>query len=125
MKSLADYLGLSWNQNSRYVEVPTNRVCMGETAMLRLFKGWAVAFPDITLTSKRVAPAGNRTTVEGVWEGTHRGVLHVADGRIPPTNLRASVSACVVIEHEGLVVTEVRHYFDLISLFDQLAAMAA
>jgi hypothetical protein len=68
--------------------------------------------------------AGNTVTIELTWEGTQSGPMRTPDGQeLPPSNRRGTVKACQVIEVEDGRIQSTRHYFDLMTLLQQIGAM--
>jgi predicted ester cyclase len=57
---------------------------------------------------------------EVTWTGTHKGPLQTPKGAIPATGKKIDVRACIVHEIAGDKVKEERHYFDLMTLLQQI-----
>jgi predicted ester cyclase len=67
---------------------------------------------------------GNTVTLELTWEGTHTGPMRRPDGQeLPSTGRRGTVKACEVMEIEDGRITATRHYFDLMTILQQVGAM--
>jgi predicted ester cyclase len=49
------------------------------------YAGWFEAFPDARVDVHDLHLIGDVAVEEGTFSGTHDGVLHGADGDIPPT----------------------------------------
>lgn len=105
-------------------EHATQRRLEGPDAQVDAARGWKKAFPDARGTVHRSYADGNTVTLELTWEGTHSGPLQTPDGQeLPPSNRRGSVNACQVMEIEEGKVKATRHYFDLMTLLQQIGAM--
>ena len=106
-----------------YMEKPTQRRVQGAEAIMQLVKGWADAFPDPTAKIIKTFAAGDTAVVELEWQGTHKGPLAGPMGSIPPTGKRGKVDAIQIATFERGKVKELHHYFDLVTLLQQLGAM--
>lgn len=108
-----------------YDEVATNRTVAGADAAIEAWKGWAQAFPDSkgSIHAVHVSESGT-AVVEVTWKGTHQGPLQTPNGSIPPTGKPIEVRACAVMELKGEKVRVQRHYFDMVTLLQQIGAAA-
>jgi hypothetical protein len=62
--------------------------------------------------------------IELRWEGTQSGPLARPDGlELPPSNKPISVKSVEVIEIEDGKIKVLRHYFDLMTILQQIGAM--
>ena len=62
--------------------------------------------------------------VELIWEGTQRGPMATPDGKeLPPSNKPITVKSVEVMEIEDGRIKVLRHYFDLMTLLEQIGAM--
>ena len=67
---------------------------------------------------------GNTVAIELTWEGTQSGPLATPDGEeLPPSNKRIAVKSVEVIEVEDGKIKVLRHYFDLMTILQQIGAM--
>jgi steroid delta-isomerase-like uncharacterized protein len=103
-----------------YDEVGTSRRIDGVDAMIAAWKGWATAMPDSKATFHNAVAANNVVTVEMTWRGTHTGPLQLPGGQVPPTNRSFEVRGCQVMEMVDNKPKTIRHYFDMLTLLDQL-----
>jgi steroid delta-isomerase-like uncharacterized protein len=103
-----------------YDEVATNRKAQGVDEVIRLWQGWAMAFPDAKAEIHSAIPADGTVVVEVTWRGTHKGPLPTPEGALAPTGKRIEVRACFVVELAGDKVERERHYFDMATLMHQL-----
>jgi steroid delta-isomerase-like uncharacterized protein len=105
-------------------ELATQRRLEGADAQVEVAQGWKQAFPDGRGTVHGTYEAGNTVTIELTWEGTQSGPMRTPDGQeLPPSNRRGAVKACQVIEVEDGRIQSTRHYFDLMTLLQQIGAM--
>ena len=62
--------------------------------------------------------------IEVTWEGTQSGPMATPNGKeLPPSNKRITVKSVEVIEVEDGKIKVLRHYFDLMTLLQQIGAM--
>ena len=105
-------------------EVATQRRLEGADAQVDVARGWKQAFPDGRGTVTGAYADGNAVAIELTWEGTQSGPMQTPDGQeFPPSNRRATVKAVQVMEIEDGKIKTLRHYFDLMTLLQQIGAM--
>ena len=105
-------------------ELATQRRLEGADAQIEAGRAWKDAFPDGRGMVERACVDGNTVTLEITWEGTQSGPMRTPDGgELPPSNRRATVKACQVIEIEDGKVKATHHYFDLMTILQQIGAM--
>jgi predicted ester cyclase len=105
-----------------YDEIATRRQVQGADKVLEIWRGWATAFPDCRATFHGSLCSGSTVMFELTWSGTHQGPLHTPGGAITPTGRRIEVRACAVMELAAERPRLQRHYFDMVTLFEQLGA---
>jgi steroid delta-isomerase-like uncharacterized protein len=105
-------------------ELATQRRLDGADAQVEVARGWKQAFPDGQGTIRGACSEGNRVALEITWEGTQSGPMETPDGQeLPPSNRRVTVQACQVMEVEDGKITSTHHYFDLMTLLQQIGVM--
>ena len=105
-------------------ELATQRRLDGADAQVEAGRGWKEAFPDGHGTVNGAYADGNTVTIELTWEGTQSGPMRTPDGQeLAPSNRRATVKACQVMEIEDGKIKATRHYFDLMTILQQIGAM--
>ena len=105
-------------------ELSTQRRLEGADAQVEAAQGWKQAFPDGHGTVTGEYADGNTVAIELTWEGTHSGPMATPDGQeLPPSNRRVTVKAVEVMEIEAGKIKVTRHYFDLMTLLQQIGAM--
>lgn len=107
-----------------YEEPATNRKVKGVDEMLNAIQLWTVAFPDLKGTVKSAIVQDDMAMVEIVWEGTHLGLLRGTFGEIPPTQKKGVINAVELFQFKGDKIVELRHYFDLMSILNQIGVPA-
>ena len=118
-----------WNElgnllaaNAVYDEKATNRRLEGSGQIIEALQGWAQAFPDSKGTLIREFVSNDTAILELVWKGVHTGPLQTPTGAIPPSNKPIEVPACEVFRVEGGKVRSMSHYFDMLTLLNQIGA---
>jgi steroid delta-isomerase-like uncharacterized protein len=110
--------------DSHEEEYATQRRLEGADAQVDAARGWKRAFPDGHGTVHSATADGNTVTLELTWEGTQSGPLMTPDGQeLPASNRSGSVHACQVMEIEDGKIRSTHHYFDLMTLMQQIGAM--
>ena len=105
-------------------ELGTQRRIDGADARVAAAQAWKRAFPDEQATITGVTTGGNTVAIEITWEGTQSGPIATPDGQeLPPSNKRITLKAVEVIEVEDGKLKALRHYFDLMTLLQQIEAM--
>jgi len=74
-------------------------------------------------TITKVTEGPDTVVLEITWQGTHTGDLVSPMGAIPPSGKRVNLSAVQVVRFKGDKVAETRHFFDLMTLLDQIGAV--
>jgi steroid delta-isomerase-like uncharacterized protein len=105
-------------------ELATQRHLEGADAQVDAARGWKAAFPDGHGTIEGAYADGNMVTLEITWEGTQSGPMRTPDGgELPPSNRKGTVRACQVMQVEDGMIKVTRHYFDLMTMLQQIGAM--
>ena len=103
-------------------EVATKQRMQGPDQIVQLAQGWKQAFPDARGTIKNAFASGDKVALEITYEGTQTGPLAGPGGTIPPSGKRAVVQGAQVITFQGDKIKEIREYFDLMTLLQQIGA---
>ena len=105
-------------------EYARGRDLQGADAQVEAAQGWREAFPDAHGTIEATYADGDTAVLQITWSGTQAGPLRTPDGQeLPPSNRRAEVKAVQVIRTDGDRIKEVHHYFDLMTLLQQIGAL--
>ena len=106
-----------------YDEVATGRRLTGHDEVLDALRSWRGAFPDGGGEVAGTAVQGDTVVLEITWTGTQTGEMITPAGTIPPSGRHQTTRACMVIEFSGDTIVANRHYFDTMSLLQQLGAL--
>lgn len=103
-----------------YDEAATRVKVQGIEPYMTAIKTWKRAFSDLRANVVHAFVSGNAVILEVEWTGTHDGPLAGPLAAIPPTGKRGSARAMLVfiVEHDKIV--ECRHFFDLLTILEQL-----
>jgi steroid delta-isomerase-like uncharacterized protein len=109
-----------------YDEVGTGRRIEGADAILEVNKAWKAALPDSQGTIEDALSCDDRVVLRITWRGTQSGPLPLpTGGEIPPSNRQINVPACQIVRVADGKVVEAIHYFDMLTLLEQIGAMEA
>jgi steroid delta-isomerase-like uncharacterized protein len=106
----------------RYDEMGTARTSEGPEQIVELFKGWKQAFPDAVGTVTKAVASGDAAALEVTWNGTHSGPLATAEGTIPASGKHQKTPAAFFFTFAGKKIKASRHYFDSLTLLQQIGA---
>jgi steroid delta-isomerase-like uncharacterized protein len=117
----------NWNEmrdlltaDAVYDEKATSRRLEGSGQIIEALQGWAQAFPDSKGTFIREFVSNDSVVLELVWKGVHTGPLQTPTGAIPASNKPIEVPACEIFRVEGGKVRSATHYFDMLTLLNQI-----
>jgi steroid delta-isomerase-like uncharacterized protein len=126
------YNNKNWNEmrdllaaDAVYDEKATSRRLEGSDQIIEALQGWARAFPDSKGTFMREFVSNDTAILELVWKGVHSGPLQTPTGTIAASNKPIEVSACEVFRVEGGKVRSATHYFDMLTLLNQIGVTGA
>jgi steroid delta-isomerase-like uncharacterized protein len=97
----------------------------GKAACAAFFASWFGAFPDAHVDVHRLHIAGDVAVEEGVFTGTHNGVLHGPAGDIPPTGRPVRLDYVQVLRFRDGKHVSFNLLFDRLSLLEQLGLIPA
>ncbi len=106
-----------------YDEIGTGRKMKGADPWVEAYQGWTAAFPDVKGKITNAFSSGDTATVEVTWDGTQTGPLVGPAGTIPPSGKRQTTRATLVLTLDDGKIKEAHHYFDMLSLLQQIGAM--
>ncbi len=81
------------------------------------------AFPDAHIRVTAQAESGDTIMTEGVYSGTHTGILTTPQGDVPPTGRKLDLRFCDVFQVKGGKAIAHRLYFDNVEFLTQLGLM--
>ena len=105
-----------------YDEVGTGRKINGADQWVEAYQGWFQAFPDVQGKISNAFASGDTAIVELTWDGTQTGPLVGPAGTIPPSGKRQKTRATLVLTIDDGKIKEAHHYFDMLSLLQQIGA---
>jgi steroid delta-isomerase-like uncharacterized protein len=121
-----DRLAAGVTEDTVHEEQATGRRVQGRDALVELNRAWKDAFPDATGTVTDSFACGDRVALRITWEGTQSGPLGMpGGGQIPATGKRVTVPACQVFTIVDGKIAESAHYFDMLSMLEQLGTIQA
>jgi steroid delta-isomerase-like uncharacterized protein len=94
----------------------------GPDAVVELNRAWKQAFPDARGTVTNALCTDDTAVLEATYQGTHDGDLQTPQGAIPPSGRKATVRAVLVVRVADGRITEIRQYFDLLTILGQIGA---
>lgn len=103
-----------------YIEPATDQRIEGLVDMVEHLKVWKTAFPDLTGELTNVFAVDNVVFLEVLWKGKHTGKLITPFGEFDATFKPYKSRAAMVLEFDRKLIKANRHYFDLLSIFEQL-----
>src|SRR5207249_1066933 len=92
----------------------------GRDQVLGFLGGYWEAFPDGRLEIIRSIGEGSSAAAEGVFIGTHTGILRTPNGDVPPTGRPVKVRWMAMYEVSGEELTSEHLYFDQSEFMTQL-----
>ncbi len=110
--------------NAVYEERATNRRTVGQNEIVSSLKTWTEAFPNLKGTVKNLYTQDDMVMAEIHWEGTHDGLLTGPFGEVPASGKPAAVDAVQIYHFDGDKIREFRHYFDMMTVLNQIGAPA-
>jgi steroid delta-isomerase-like uncharacterized protein len=113
----------SLTDDSVYEEFATQRRVDGADEIIAANQAWKEAFPDARGTIENAVASGGTVTLEITWRGTQSGPLATEQGEIPASNRQVEVHAVQVMEVSDGKVRRNRHYFDMLSMLQQIGAV--
>jgi steroid delta-isomerase-like uncharacterized protein len=105
-----------------YDEVGSGRKIKGADQWVEAYKGWFQAFPDVQGKISNAFASGDTAIVELTWDGTQTGSLVGPAGTIRPSGKRQKTRATLVLTIDDGKIKEAHHYFDMLSLLQQIGA---
>jgi len=104
--------------------VAPGATCKGRDEVLGFLGVFQEAFPDGRLAIKRTLVDGSSgAAVEGVFTGTHDGVLHTPDGDVSPSGRAVELRWAAAYEIAGQELVSEHLYFDQVEFLGQLGLL--
>jgi steroid delta-isomerase-like uncharacterized protein len=103
-------------------EFGTQRSFRGIDQFVQSYQAWKDMAADGTGRVLNAFAIGNTVILEVLWTGTQTGPLVGPGGAIPPSGKAFSVPAAQIAVFKDDKIVEMRHYFDLMTLLQQIGA---
>ena len=113
-------LGATLADDAVYDEKGTQRRVQNRDEVVKVTFGWRQAFHDAHGAIQNIFGSGNQAVAEIVWEGTHSADMSGPGGGKPANGKRVRVPANMVVTTEGGRLKETHHYFDMMTMLQQL-----
>lgn len=97
----------------------------GREAVLGFLGVFQAAFPDGELSVTSWIVDGDRAAVDGIFSGTHDGVLQSPGGEVPPTGKRVTFRWAATYLVSGTELSRENLYFDQMDFLGQLGLVPA
>lgn len=106
-----------------YKEFGSQRIMQGVDKLIQDYQGWKQAMPDGSGRVVNAFACGDQVLLEVIWTGTNNGPLQTPSGSIAPTGKSFTEPAALVMTFKGDKIVEFHHYFDMMTLFQQIGVM--
>jgi predicted ester cyclase len=104
---------------------PGEMTGQGKEACAQFYAGWFNAFPDAHVAVHDFHIAGDAAVEEGIFTGTHQGVLYSPAGDIPPTGRPVTVDYIQVLRYRHGLHISFNLMFDRLQMLEQLGLTPA
>ena len=109
--------------NTVWEQVCTEDRLEGPDAVVDHNRAWKRAFSDARGSVTNALCTDDTAVLEVTYQGTHDGDLQTPQGAIPPSGRSASVRTVLMVRVADGRITEVRQYFDLLTILGQIGAV--
>ena len=109
--------------NGIYNELGTQRHIQGADAIVQALQGWKKGLSDSQGKVTNAFASGDMVAMQITWTGTHDGTFTGPAGSIPATGKKQTTQAAMIVKFSGDKVSEIHHYFDMITFLSQIGAM--
>jgi ketosteroid isomerase-like protein len=97
----------------------------GKDACVRFYAGWFEAFHDAHVEVRGLCILDDVAVEEGVFTGTHTGMLHSPTGTVPPTGRAVTVDYIQVLRFRAGEHVSFNLMFDRLQMLEQLGLLPA
>ena len=108
-----------------YNELGSQRRIQGPDAIIQTLQGWKKAMTDSQGKVISAIASGDTVAMQITWTGTHDGTFTGPTGTVPATGKRQTTPAAMIVKFSDNKVSEIHHYFDMLTLLQQIGAMPA
>ena len=106
-----------------YNELGSQRRIQGADSIVQALQGWKKAMTDSQGKVTNAFASGDTVAMQITWTGTHDGTFTGPAGSIPATGKKQTTQAAMIVKFSGNKVSEIHHYFDMITFLSQIGAM--
>jgi len=123
--SLGDWerLKAPFSSDVVYLELGTQRTLRGLDQLVETYKSWKLSIPDGTGRVVSSLASGNTVVLEVIWSGTQTGPIQTPGGVVPASGKSFTLAAAQVITFRDGKIIEFRHYFDMLTMLQQIGAV--
>ena len=108
-----------------YNELGSQRRIQGPDSIIEALQGWKKTMTDSQGKVTNALASGDTVAMQITWTGTHDGPFTGPAGTVPPTGKRQTTPAAMIVKFSGNKVSEIHHYFDMVTFLQQIGAMPA
>ena len=108
-----------------YNELGSQRRIQGVDSIIQTLQGWKKAMTDSQGKVTSAFASGDAVAMQITWMGTHDGTFTGPGGAFPATGKRQTTPAAMIVKFKGQKISEINHYFDMITFLQQIDAMPA
>ena len=108
-----------------YNEIGTQRRIKGIDAMIQSLQEWKKAMTDSQGTVNNAFATDDQAVLQITWQGTHNGPFTGPSGTLAPSGKHQTTPAVMIIKFQGNKVSQIDHYFDMVTFLTQIGAMPA
>ena len=105
-----------------YDEVGSQRRLVGVNDFVQSYQAWKRAGPDGKGTVMRALASGDTVLIEVTWTATQTGPMETPKGPIPPSGKQWNLRGAQVITVKDGKIKELRQYFDMLTILQQIGA---
>jgi ketosteroid isomerase-like protein len=106
-----------------YNELGSQQRVQGPDSIVKALQGWKKAMTDSQGKVTNAFASGDTVTLQITWTGTHDGAFTGPGGTVSPTGKRQTTPAAMIVRFSGNKVSEIHHYFDMVTFLQQIGAM--
>ena len=111
--------------NAIYNELGSQRRIQGADSIIQTLQGWKKTMTDSKGKVTSAFASGDAVVMQITWTGTQDGTFTGPAGEVPPTGKRQTTPAAMIVKFRGNKISEIDHYFDMLTFLQQIGAMPA
>ncbi len=106
-------------------DVPSGAILRGPDGQRRIALFFAENFPDGRVELTNAFATEDQVTLEGTLRWTDTGSLHLPSGALPSMRRSGELRCCFVFQIRNGKIVSVHHYYDMLTLTEQLGLAPA